>query len=190
MVFTFLGLDETSQILQPWDLFLKSVSLKSVSNVLTLWQRPVLDSSENQVVELDFPISYNSIVGCCNGLVCLVRNIQFVLWNPSTRIYKKLPHLDDLDDNDDYGHNCAFDSCGFGWDESSGDYKVFATATVTAGVRHTMAIAMMYSLKHDSWKEVKGWDSWKKTHGIGIGRDKMRMGMLASGSLHWERCDR
>ncbi|XP_057797536.1 uncharacterized protein LOC131013458 [Salvia miltiorrhiza] len=59
-----------------------------------------------------------------------------------------------------------------------------------AGLRHTMAIAMMYSLKHESWKEVKGWDSWKKTNGIGIVRDTMRMGMLASGSLHWERCDR
>ncbi|XP_057797568.1 F-box/kelch-repeat protein At3g23880-like [Salvia miltiorrhiza] len=110
--------------------------------------------------------------------------------NPSTRISKKLPHLDDLDDTDDYGDNRAFDSCGLGWDESSGDYKVFATATVMAGFRHTMAIAMMYSLKRDSWKEVKGWDSWKKTNGIGIGRATMRMGMLASGSLHWERCDR
>ncbi|XP_057797591.1 F-box/kelch-repeat protein At3g23880-like [Salvia miltiorrhiza] len=171
-------------------LLLKYVGVATLE--LTLVQRSVLDKSENQVVELDFPISHNSIVGCCNGLVCLVRNRQFVLWNPSTRISKKLPHLDDLDDYDDYGDNRAFDSCGFGWDESSGDYKVFATATVCAWNRsdNGKAIAMMYSLKRDSWKEVKGWDSWKKTNGISILGDGMTMGMLASGSLHWEMCDR
>ncbi|XP_057797322.1 uncharacterized protein LOC131013276 [Salvia miltiorrhiza] len=64
----------------------KSISKK----VPTLMRRPVLDSSEDEALELEFPIDFNCIVGCCNGLVCLVGYKQFVLWNPSTGISKKL----------------------------------------------------------------------------------------------------
>ncbi|XP_057797415.1 F-box/kelch-repeat protein At3g23880-like [Salvia miltiorrhiza] len=159
----------------------KVLLLKSVSKQM-LMRRPVLDSSEDQALELEFPIDFDCIVGSCNGLVCLVSNKQFVLWNPSTGISKKLPpYVDDYKTRYIY-----YDSCGFGWDESSGDYKVFAATTTTRSARAT---AMTYSLKRDSWKEVKGWDSWKKTNGISILGDGMRMGMLASGSLHWEMCD-
>ncbi|XP_057789367.1 F-box/kelch-repeat protein At3g23880-like [Salvia miltiorrhiza] len=143
--------------------------------VPTLMRRPVLDSSEDQALELEFPIDFHCIVGCCNGLVCLVGYKQFVLWNPSTGISKKLPPY-----FDDYKtRSICYNSCGFGWDESSGDYKVFATATMSA-----RAIAKMYSLKRDSWKEVKGWDSWKTPDWC---TTIWEMGVLASGSLHWER---
>ncbi|XP_057797473.1 F-box/kelch-repeat protein At3g23880-like [Salvia miltiorrhiza] len=80
-----------------------------------------------------------------------------------------------------------FYCCGFGWDESSDDYKVFAIAARASG----KSIYWIYSLKSDSWKEseeVKGWDSCKKAD-----RPQNKgseMGMFASGSLHWETTDR
>ncbi|XP_057797366.1 F-box/kelch-repeat protein At3g23880-like [Salvia miltiorrhiza] len=111
-----------------------------------LMLRSVLDSSEDQALELEFPVDFNFCV-----VEPIYRNLQ-EMWY----IY--------------------YDSCGFGWDESSGDYKVFATTSARA-------IAMMYSLKSDSWKEVKGWDSWKNSF---CSIRKTEMGMLASGSLHWE----
>lgn len=49
--------------------------------------------------ELDFPVMFpdysdlqKSIVGCCNGLICiLVQGVNFILWNPCTRYSKVLP---------------------------------------------------------------------------------------------------
>ncbi|XP_057802950.1 F-box/kelch-repeat protein At3g23880-like [Salvia miltiorrhiza] len=133
-----------------------------------LWQRSVYGSSDTKSLELEFRGRFNSIVGCCNGLVCLLLNEQFVLWNPSARISKKLPHPQPPHVGGETGYRC-YTGYGFGWDESSDDHKVFAT-----GVRN---MCMIYSLKSDSWKEVNG-DLWKSCAN--------HMGEFASGNLHWE----
>ncbi|XP_057789370.1 F-box/kelch-repeat protein At3g23880-like [Salvia miltiorrhiza] len=163
----------------------KVLLLKYVSSLPTLLQRSVLDSSDtHDALELEFPVDYIHIVGCCNGLVCLLldrdRQRQFVLWNPSLRISKKLSQTDMMP----FFH---FYCCGFGWDESSGDYKVFAIAKRASG----KSIYWIYSLKSDSWKEseeVKDWDSCKKEDRSRYGESEM--GVFASGSLHWETTDR
>ncbi|XP_057801764.1 uncharacterized protein LOC131016949 [Salvia miltiorrhiza] len=67
---------------------------------------------------------------------------------------------------------------GFGCDESSGDYKVIASADEPFERKNN--IAKVYSLKTDSWKETTGpWELFMTF------RAEQR-GMLASGKLHWE----
>ncbi|XP_057801684.1 F-box/kelch-repeat protein At3g06240-like [Salvia miltiorrhiza] len=85
------------------------------------------------------------IVGSCNGLLCIVddENI-FHLWNPSTRIIsKKLPEISLVNYLDD------FDNFGFGWVESSDEYKVFVNV-----VKSDSSVGEIYSTRTKSWKTI------------------------------------
>ncbi|KAL8058392.1 hypothetical protein ABFX02_03G015200 [Erythranthe guttata] len=70
------------------------------------------------------------IVGSCNGLISvLVDACRFFLLNPSTREFKELPDFFT-------GTTCpknlgSISGYGFGFDESSCDYKVYAVFTMT-----------------------------------------------------------
>ncbi|XP_057802379.1 F-box protein At3g07870-like [Salvia miltiorrhiza] len=107
------------------------------------------------------------IVGCCNGLVCCcidLRRGRFLLWNPATRISMELPQL--VLENRDRPSSIS----GFGWDESSGAYKVFV---VLLSSRKFMG--RVYSSNTNSWKTVEFFD-------IGLIHSKAH---FVSGKLHW-----
>ncbi|XP_057802481.1 F-box/kelch-repeat protein At3g06240-like isoform X1 [Salvia miltiorrhiza] len=91
------------------------------------------------------PMGYD-IVGSCNGLLCIVNDENiFHLWNPSTRIIsKKLPEISIVNDLDD------FDNFGFGWVESSDEYKVFVNV-----VEWNSSVGEIYSTRTKSWKTIE-----------------------------------
>ncbi|KAL7154629.1 hypothetical protein ABFS83_03G014000 [Erythranthe nasuta] len=103
-----------------------------------------------------FPLNISRdivIVDSCNGLICvLVDACRFFLLNPSTREFKELPDFFT-------GTTCpknvgSIRAYGFGFDESSGDYKVYAVSymRLVIGSNATFpSIARVYSLKADSW---------------------------------------
>ncbi|XP_057802355.1 F-box/kelch-repeat protein At3g23880-like [Salvia miltiorrhiza] len=113
-----------------------------------------------------------SVVGSCNGLVCILHELKhFILWNPSTRMSRKLP---DLDHKSKRGH---ITSCGFGFDYLSGDYKVFGILSIFWVTARYEAISKVYSLETNSWKSVK-------IGGVPLFSEQ---GKFASGKLHWHR---
>lgn len=113
------------------------------------------------------------IVGSCNGLICLlVDGSQFLFWNPSTRESKKLP---------DYEEQGFVSKYGFGFDESSGDYKVYATF---GGHDYYKGIGKVYSLKNNSWGRSWLFDDFST---YDYATDKLVDGKLVGGRLHWSR---
>ncbi|KAL8538632.1 hypothetical protein ACS0TY_000594 [Phlomoides rotata] len=114
-----------------------------------------------------------TIVGSCNGLVCILEDTGgFILWNPSTIIARNLPDVG-------VGENLVgddFTRYGFGYDESSDDYKVFVIITLSCSPNVYRAISRLYSLKSNSWKTLKDkQDSDIQFEGGGT---------FASGNLH------
>ncbi|XP_057801977.1 F-box/kelch-repeat protein At3g23880-like [Salvia miltiorrhiza] len=153
--------------------FIKTHLQKSSKNVSLTHHRLITSN----VVDSDNPASpfllledSVHIVGCCNGLVCccIFKEGRFFLWNPATRISKKLPKMpiekDDL----------PCQNYGFGWDESSGAYKVFVVLISKGWV------GKVYSSNTNSWKTVECFDFCNifgfEAH-------------FVSGKLHWARMD-
>ncbi|KAL6507232.1 hypothetical protein OROGR_023441 [Orobanche gracilis] len=105
-----------------------------------------------------------ALVGCCNGVVCCFnpQNWRFSLWNPAIRVRIELP------DN-----GCRYtEKCGFGWDESTGAYKVFA---VLSKYSHTKKIGKIFSSNTQSWRTIpRGSPS---VHSV--------VGVFVHGNLHW-----
>ncbi|EYU23201.1 hypothetical protein MIMGU_mgv1a021845mg, partial [Erythranthe guttata] len=121
----------------------------SLSSLLT---EPV-----TRAFSFDFFSMYSSndmvIVGSCNGLICvLVDACRFFLLNPSTRESEELP---DFFTGAMFPKNVvSIRGYGFGFDESSGDYKVCAVCYMMFVFGSNMTFpstARMYSLKADSW---------------------------------------
>ncbi|CAN0890609.1 F-box/kelch-repeat protein At3g06240 [Linum grandiflorum] len=89
--------------------------------------------------------SYAKIIGCCNGLFCIVTmlvrddNHHLIIWNPSTSETKLLP-------NSQYEYSHYY--IGFGFDARTGDYKV---VRVLDSIPSSTEI---YSLKNESWSQV------------------------------------
>ncbi|XP_057802849.1 F-box/kelch-repeat protein At3g06240-like [Salvia miltiorrhiza] len=82
------------------------------------------------------------IIGCCNGLLCIVNDENiFQLWNPSTRISKKLPKISNAD---------FIDRLEFGWVESIDEYKVFVIVH-----DYNSSVGKVYSSKTKSWKTIE-----------------------------------
>ncbi|XP_057797014.1 F-box/kelch-repeat protein At3g23880-like [Salvia miltiorrhiza] len=109
------------------------------------------------------------IVGCCNGLVCCIIHElgRFFLWNPATRISKELPKIENVDR--------LLSTYGFGWDESTGVYKVFVLFYPSS--RGSKRMGKVYSSNTNSWKTVERCD-FLRVHG---------KGHFVNGKLHWLR---
>ncbi|XP_057803068.1 F-box/kelch-repeat protein At3g23880-like [Salvia miltiorrhiza] len=113
-------------------------------------------------------ITTDLVVGCCNGLVCVVNADEFCFFvlNPATRISIELPEIDHLI------HHLQFTKLGFGWEEESGAYKVFVGVFYEYGDER---LGKVYSSKTNSWKTVEhGCLDWHCTSG-----------KFACGRLHW-----
>ncbi|KAL3616342.1 hypothetical protein CASFOL_039732 [Castilleja foliolosa] len=82
-------------------------------------------------------------VGCCNGLVCIRRAGEFLLWNPATNMSKTVPFK-----------GCRYFkmvSVGFGYDAIKADFKV---VMLVSTMEYTLAYVEIYSVNLDSWIKV------------------------------------
>ncbi|XP_062014048.1 F-box/kelch-repeat protein At3g06240-like [Rosa rugosa] len=125
--------------------------------------------------ELDLPVMipgssnrYKRIVGCCNGLICiLVEQVDFMLWNPCTRYSNVLPRTKFPSYFPKFNSRNVF--CGFGYDSATDDYKVIM------GTRNCKQI-QIFTLKTSSWKVLP------LTNALDMSGTA---GLLLNGSLHW-----
>lgn len=88
------------------------------------------------------------LVGCCNGVLCYFNHeaLSFFLWNPAIRVSIELPPMLR------YELDRKIPKCGFGWDERSGAYKVFALMSNYHNFNER--IGGVYSSKTNSWRRV------------------------------------
>ncbi|PON85010.1 F-box domain containing protein [Trema orientale] len=86
---------------------------------------------------LILPFKYPSIIGSCNGLLCVVDNkFTYYVTNPATREFKILKEQDEPSADASYG---------FGFDPMTNDYKL---------VRSTVAETEVLTLKNNSWRSI------------------------------------
>ena len=101
-----------------------------------------------------------SVVGSCNGLVCLHTmssyEFQVVIWNPATRETKvvpksNLPHLLPA------GYKTIIHSIQFGFDAKTNDYKIINLLTPYDGLANSFTERIIqsevYILSSDSWRK-------------------------------------
>ncbi|XP_009352094.2 F-box/kelch-repeat protein At3g23880 [Pyrus x bretschneideri] len=146
--------------------------------------------SRRRDLEDEFPddtsLNDSSLVGSCNGLICLLldpppsecypksyENIRLLLWNPSTRKARKLPDIDLFRFGPLY--------YGLGYDSTAQDYKVFL-----GGFNYPddPGLVAIFALKTGSWKIV-GAD-----HIDASLIESRRRGCFLNGALHWNQNDR
>ncbi|PWA35471.1 F-box associated interaction domain-containing protein [Artemisia annua] len=114
------------------------------------------------------------IVGSCNGLVCIFAlDFNLFIYNPSTRTTHILPSS-----KQGAEAGCGFVFCGFGYDETSDDYKV---VKIWRSDRNSSYLgAMIYSLKAGSWKEIAVYwlacDCWRSWHIVSLDLGKETYG--------------
>ncbi|GMY35337.1 F-box protein CPR1 [Fagus crenata] len=143
---------------------------------------PLTLISLDRAIELDHPLKTphlgTEILGSCNDLLCLYNGEEdVVLWNPSTRKYKKLP-VTIMEFQHDGFCVCQFVIYGFVYDEKSDDYKVVRLVQFYADDNDLWEYEVkVYSLKNDSWNRVQDCPYYL--------RYKRGYGMLASGALRW-----
>ena len=133
----------------------------------------LFEKSSNEF-EHCFPLELTSkphlqIIGSCNGLLCILKFPTLIIYNPSTRITSKLPKVPNVS----YGM-----MHGFGYDESTDDYKVVMTN------RNNVYI---FSLKTGTWKKIGDF-----LHGHLFSNSKTQScasGMFSNGALHWAKAD-
>ncbi|XP_015162576.1 F-box/kelch-repeat protein At3g06240-like [Solanum tuberosum] len=112
--------------------------------------RSLFYDSVTEAFDLKYPIEDNSklidILGSCNGLILLMGYIGcLLLWNPTTRMHKKLPNPRPRWKN-------YYDDYGFGYDELRDDYKVVGIFYIQ-GRSHGSEVKI-YSLKSNSWTNI------------------------------------
>ncbi|KAK0607065.1 hypothetical protein LWI29_008738 [Acer saccharum] len=111
-------------------------------------------SSNIKAVYLYYPlevgggVSGYTVIGSCNGLLLVIYDEGLVIWNPWTGGHKRLSSLfDPLENFDDYG-GYFYDKFGFGYDQSTDDYKIVRIFRISGSYNiHQVEI---YSLKTKS----------------------------------------
>ncbi|XP_071700712.1 F-box/kelch-repeat protein At3g23880-like [Rutidosis leptorrhynchoides] len=121
--------------------------------------------------EPDYPLKYRnnpvSIVGSCNGLLCiLVDDETLFIWNPSTRRSNRLPYC-----NFETGAGWYM-SYGFGYDTLTDDYKVVVMFQFETGYTEVK----IYSLRRGNWKTLSDFPQLNV-----FGDD----GKFLNGAIHW-----
>ncbi|BFG29818.1 hypothetical protein CerSpe_160920 [Prunus speciosa] len=130
------------------------------------------DNDDVAATELDYvfnelPNNWAFLVFHSNGLLlCQLYYWDLYLVNPATRKSKKLPQIPDV------GEAYYFDLFGFGFDHSSGDYKVVMLSYLEGGIMFSV-----YTLKTGSWRMIQTRYPYKC--------DLMKHGILLNGGLHW-----
>lgn len=127
-------------------IFLREYSLSSLR-----------DDSVLEAFDVDYPMKELQrgacIVGSINGLICLaIRHDNLFIWNPSIRKFKSLP---DFKVRDGPEASPAGVSYGFGYDESTDDYKVVGVVSFQRNFSFHHHKVSIYSLKSDSWRRMR-----------------------------------
>ncbi|KAL3642386.1 hypothetical protein CASFOL_013201 [Castilleja foliolosa] len=138
----------------------------SIFNIEYGTKKPtILDHSfaDAQNIKLD-------TVGCCNGLVCIRRGQEIVLWNPAMKFSKTVPLKD-------YGHLKKM-SLGFGYDATRDDFKVLIFLAGGKGVILKLACVEIYSANLDSWSIVDV--------GFQFGGFKDKNDLIVNGNPYWD----
>ncbi|KAL3628802.1 hypothetical protein CASFOL_027848 [Castilleja foliolosa] len=111
-------------VCKPWSNFFSTPEFRKMHQVMSLFE---IDSDETKPKILDHPrpdIRHKEIVGCCNGLICLIRPhlvlSNIVLWNPAMKLYKYVRVLGNVS----FFSSIKTKSLGFGYDAERDDYKV------------------------------------------------------------------
>ncbi|KAF7847332.1 hypothetical protein BT93_L3079 [Corymbia citriodora subsp. variegata] len=134
-----------------------------------------LGSPRLSVVEMNCPLrSYSGQipeVGSCHGLLCLCNNAgDVVIWNPSTRKHKFLPHSPV-----EVPQNFFVRVYGFGFDDEHDDYLLLRL--VQFAVEPIESEVSIYSLKANTWRRLRGMPCFLVY--------PRKMGVFACGRLHW-----
>ncbi|KAL5583254.1 hypothetical protein UlMin_015696 [Ulmus minor] len=98
-------------------------------------------------------VNTSVVVGSCNGLVCFNLSDDYtsiLLWNPATRVVRKLPEPMSLIKQGRRGHVFHL---SFGFDHINKDYKLVRVVENTSIWELRVQI---YTESSDSWKEVNG----------------------------------
>ncbi|KAL4591057.1 hypothetical protein LXL04_004005 [Taraxacum kok-saghyz] len=135
----------------------------------------VLYNEAVNAVELDYPLKHPHksvwIVGSCNGLLAIaIEEETLFIWNPSTRKSNRLP----------YGgfkvRSGWYVLYGFGYDESTDDYKVVGISCIFRNGAKYDTKVKIYSMKYGNWKNIGDFP-----HGIPVD-DSAK---FSNGGLHW-----
>ncbi|KAL7104834.1 hypothetical protein ACP275_07G006500 [Erythranthe tilingii] len=144
---------------------------------------PSLLSNDAVFDVLDSEFAYGSgtnlaeVVGSCDGLILLSCNDKdLFLFNPSTRIHKKLPRFGEKIKR---GRRCSH---GLGFDKSSGDYKVVGLYYTDKDLSEVTV--KVYSSKNDRWKSDR-WKTKTTVNHSNVRRVRGELGAFAHGKLHW-----
>ncbi|XP_055811917.1 F-box/kelch-repeat protein At3g23880-like [Solanum dulcamara] len=148
---------------------LKDCSLSSLRN-----------DSVIEPLDLNYPMKNPQlnvcVVGSVNGLICLdIEENDLVLWNPSLRLYKKLPDSRLKVSGGSHIDRATSVIYGFGYDESSDDYKVVGVLCMERRCTFHHLEVKIYSLKSNSWRSKDG---------IPDGVQLIRPCMFLNGKLH------
>ncbi|XP_050902897.1 F-box/kelch-repeat protein At3g23880-like [Lathyrus oleraceus] len=138
--------------------------------------KPLLENPSEPTEAVEFSMEHRfSILGSCNGLVCLLDIDQgYVrLWNPSTRFKsKESPSLGSL------FYHWAVTSYGFGYDHVNDKYKVLLDVHSHSLVRSGCSEnVILYTFGENSWTSVQNFPFPIPTTSF--------QGKFVSGTLNW-----
>ncbi|KAL2932211.1 Hydroquinone glucosyltransferase [Bienertia sinuspersici] len=134
----------------------------------------------DKAIKVNHPLlcneEYTDIIGCCNGLVCLCKGLNFALWNPWTGKHEKVPCP-----NFQLVHSSNTFHClnhGFGYDPTTDDYKIVSIlqqqSRLKGGTIDTEV--QVFSLKTKSWKCMQHFPYFICYPSSGV---------LTNGAFHW-----
>ncbi|KAL3506368.1 hypothetical protein ACH5RR_031750 [Cinchona calisaya] len=134
----------------------------------SLIQEPITCAAEIDIPVKSTPTSSVSVVGSCNGLVCIVVDcIEVFLWNPSTRKSKKV-----IDSGFVRRQHC-YTIYGFGYNETNDDYNV---VTIFRALNDVKIESKIYSLNNDNWRRIEDFPGFLPCYS---------WGKYVNGKLHW-----
>ncbi|KAL3726866.1 hypothetical protein ACJRO7_031723 [Eucalyptus globulus] len=98
------------------------------------------------------PLRKSRIVGSCNGLVCLIRPSNFVIYNPTTREFIEFSGSHFVDEAALF--RASYETFyGFGYDSQSDDYKIAVVVGDVVGVENCKVA--IFSLKSSCWRMIE-----------------------------------
>ncbi|KAK2394038.1 hypothetical protein QL285_055918 [Trifolium repens] len=134
--------------------------------------------TEVTAMQLEYPLTiphrFDSIIGSCHGILCIVmhHDDSVILWNPSIKKFTKLPCLEET-----RRQVCEF---SFGYDHSSDTYKVVvcvSSVVVFNGPRDLKTLVKVHTLGTNSWRTIQDFPSGL-THVDGPGK-------FVCGTINW-----
>jgi F-box interacting protein len=130
-----------------------------------------------------FKSYYNiQIIGSCRGFILLhcycqqMLNNNIYIFNPSTRVHKKLPLSL-------FGSNVMRYRFGFGYDQSTDDY-LMVSMSCDPSLANVSSHLEFFSLRDNTWKEIEGTHFPYMNSSI-LSYGNQDAGLLYNGAIHW-----